>query len=155
MAATETTGILMLTGYSGDSGQAVLVVGSTPTKTRIRAITRTRLGGRNRWIEPGEVALVPKASVKVQPPPPAYPKVFEVTGEPQAYGGELHVYLSDTPSVGNGKVSVRRYRVTVEELEEPVEIIRERILALWKGSTNHHHWEPLRAAAAKVGLELK
>jgi hypothetical protein len=56
-------GRLRLTGYGGDFEQRVLVVGQTPKRLRIQAITRTKLGGRSRWLEPGQVALVPTYAV--------------------------------------------------------------------------------------------
>jgi hypothetical protein len=41
------------------------VVGETPTRYRIRpTIRRLKLGGRQRWLELGEVGLVPKSAVK-------------------------------------------------------------------------------------------
>ncbi|MBL8605196.1 MAG: hypothetical protein JNK72_24915 [Myxococcales bacterium] len=42
----------------------MLIVGETPKRYRIRALTRTRLGGRDRWLEAGEEALVPRAAVR-------------------------------------------------------------------------------------------
>ena len=55
---------LVISGWSGASATKVITVGSTPQRFRIRAITRTRLAGRNRWLEPGEEALVPKTAVR-------------------------------------------------------------------------------------------
>lgn len=55
------TGRLMLTGYGGDTEQAVEVVGQTPKRFRIRAITRTKLPGR--LLEPGQCVLVPRYAV--------------------------------------------------------------------------------------------
>lgn len=60
----------------------------------------------------------------------------------------------DKPSCFNGFVQVKRYRVTVEEIAEPVEVIRERIQKLWDECDNHHHWRPLEAAAKEAGFEL-
>lgn len=58
------------------------------------------------------------------------------------------------PFVFNGEVRVRRYRITVEEIESPVEVLAERIQALWDEADNHHHWTPLRNAAKEIGYEL-
>ena len=58
---------------------------------------------------------------------------------------------------GNCKrACVRRYRVTVtvEKIEEPVEVLRERIEKLWRREKNFHHYEPLKQAAAEIGLAL-
>lgn len=56
-------GVLHLSGYGGDSTQVVEIVGRTPKRIRIRAIERTRLAGRCRWLEPGHEVLVPEHAV--------------------------------------------------------------------------------------------
>ncbi len=58
------------------------------------------------------------------------------------------------PHVWNGEVHIRRYRVVVELMDEPDEIIRQRIIDLWAGSTNGHDRAPLHDMAAKYGLDL-
>lgn len=55
---------LILSGWHGTSATKVITVGETPKRFRIRAITRTKLAGRGRWLEPGEEALVPKTAVR-------------------------------------------------------------------------------------------
>jgi len=55
----------------------------------------------------------------------------------------------------NGTVGIRRYRITVEEIDEPVEVLRERVQDLWDRATNMHDWRPLREAAAALDYELK
>jgi len=62
---------------------------------------------------------------------------------------------SNQPSCFNGMVRVRKYRITVEEIVEDDEVIRERIQKLWDNCANHHHWEPLKVAAKEVGLVLE
>jgi hypothetical protein len=57
-------GLLILQGWAGRRETRVEIVGETPTRYRIRAITRTRRAGRSRWLEPGAVALVPKSAVR-------------------------------------------------------------------------------------------
>lgn len=54
----------MLQGWHGYTEQEVEIIGETPKRTRIRAITQTRLAGRRRELRPGEIALVPKYAVK-------------------------------------------------------------------------------------------
>ena len=58
------------------------------------------------------------------------------------------------PSCFNGIVEVRKYKVTVELVEETDEVIRERIQLMWDKLDNHHHINPLRREAAKYGLKL-
>lgn len=59
------------------------------------------------------------------------------------------------PSCFNGKVSVRKFRVTIELIDEPVEVIQERIRQLWGKCDNSHHWVPLQYMGKKYGIELK
>lgn len=64
---TELVGIygtLAVDGWWGRSLTRVEVIGQTAKRLRIRAIERTRMAGRDRWLEPGEVALVPTYSVR-------------------------------------------------------------------------------------------
>ena len=58
------------------------------------------------------------------------------------------------PSCYNGRVCVRRFRVTVEVIDEPAEVIGSRLQKLWDECDNHHHVEPLIYAAEKYGVEL-
>lgn len=60
----------------------------------------------------------------------------------------------DAPSSFNGMARVRRYRVTVELLDEPIETIRARIVDLWERCNNHHQWGGIEAEAARYGLDL-
>ena len=55
---------IVLDGWSGIVRQPVEVIGETPKRYRVRAIQRTRLAGRNRWIDAGEVVLVPRRAVQ-------------------------------------------------------------------------------------------
>jgi len=58
--------VLVTNSYAGRVETPVKVVCETPKKVRIRAVTETKIGGRNRWLAPGEVALVPKSAVKIE-----------------------------------------------------------------------------------------
>lgn len=67
---------------------------------------------------------------------------------------ELSRLKQDNPDVFNGFCSVRKYRITVELIDEPIEIIHQRIQELSDKSKNMHHWEPLRREAKKYGYEI-
>lgn len=56
-------GYLMLDGWAGRHDYAVLVIGETPKKYRIRAVIETKL--RRRWLSVGDEALVPKDAVRL------------------------------------------------------------------------------------------
>ena len=55
---------LLTDSFAGRSEQAVMVVGETPKRYRIKAVMRTRMPGRCRWLYAGEQALVPKTAVR-------------------------------------------------------------------------------------------
>lgn len=61
---TPVKSLLVIAGWHGTTATPVLTVGMTPKRFRIRAITRTRLAGRGRWLNPGEEALVPRSAVR-------------------------------------------------------------------------------------------
>lgn len=89
---------------------------------------------------------------KKKQPAPELAKTIETFRCP--FGWTLSQMLETKPSCWNGSVSVLRYRVTAELIEEPDEVIRGRIRKLWRECDNFHHWTPLKAMAAKYGLEL-
>lgn len=61
---------LHIQDWAGHTKQAVLVVGETKARYRIAPAgdERVKLGGRSRWLAPGETALVPKRAVTVRMP---------------------------------------------------------------------------------------
>ena len=59
-------GIIYTNGWAGRRRSRVEIIGETPKRYRIRAITRTKLAGRDRWLENGDVALVPKWAVDLE-----------------------------------------------------------------------------------------
>ena len=61
---TERYADLGLTGWGGVTWTRVRVIGETPKRYRIQALQRTKLGGRCRWINEGETALVPKRALR-------------------------------------------------------------------------------------------
>jgi hypothetical protein len=60
----------------------------------------------------------------------------------------------DNPSCFNGMVDVEKYRVTIEKIKEPKEVYQERLQKLWDECDNHHHWNPLKATADRLGVKL-
>ena len=57
--------LLCLNGWEGRTETPIWIIGETPKRYRIRASQRTKLAGRNRWLESGETALVPKSAVRL------------------------------------------------------------------------------------------
>lgn len=58
------------------------------------------------------------------------------------------------PSCFNGLVEFKKYKVTVEPVEEPVEVYQERLQKMWDECDNFHHWQPLKKAAESVGYSF-
>lgn len=54
---------LVLNSWGGPTYQEVEVIGETPKRLRIRAITDTRLAGRQRYLPVDYTTLVPKHSI--------------------------------------------------------------------------------------------
>ncbi len=82
-----------------------------------------------------------------------YPKVIE-TFRPVG-DWELTNMKSSGPSTFNGIVQFRKYRVTVELIDEPVEVLQERLEKLWLECDNHHQWTPIQNAAKSIGYTFK
>ena len=81
-----------------------------------------------------------------------YPKIFETYRRIGDY--TISDMTQDKPSCFNGTVSVRKFKVTISVIDEPIEVIRERIQELWDKCDNYHHWDSLRAVAKEYGFEL-
>ena len=67
---------------------------------------------------------------------------------------EKRQIAKDEPSCFNGMVRVRKYKITTELVDEPIEVIQARIQKMWDECTNHHNWNSLQKEAAKYGLTL-
>ena len=63
-------GWMYLDGWAGRASYLVEVVGETPKRWRIKALTKVRLPGRERFLLPGETALVPRYAVRFTEQPP-------------------------------------------------------------------------------------
>lgn len=60
----------------------------------------------------------------------------------------------DHPSCFNGMVEVEKYKIIIEKIIEPKEVYQERLQKLWDECDNHNHWEPLKATAKRLEVEL-
>lgn len=84
----------------------------------------------------------------------AKPLVVETFNDPW-HAVTYSAQPNQPPMVWNGVVSFRKYRITVERIEEPREVLIERIQKLWDECDNHHNCYPLMFAAKELGIELK
>lgn len=81
---------------------------------------------------------------------PTYPKVIEA--------GFIEPWFSSirlTPMAMNGGVNVRKFKVTIEMIDEPIEVIQNRIQDLWDKCDNYNNCTPLKNEAKKYGYDLK
>ncbi len=81
------------------------------------------------------------------------PITFETFREPSAY--TIDGLTCTEPSCFNGWVQVRKWRITIESVDEPTEAIHARLQDLWDHCDNWHHAGPLKTAAKAAGYELK
>lgn len=47
------------------------------------------------------------------------------------------------PNVINGSIYIKKYKITIEEISEPLDILKERLKDLYKKETNWHNKESL------------
>lgn len=95
------------------------------------------------------------AKKKKGAPEDVYPKTIEVFRKVGDWELRNMEYNAKEPSCFNGNVSIKRYKVTVEIIEEPIEVYQERLEKLWIESDNHHHWAPLENFAASINYKFK
>jgi hypothetical protein len=103
-------------------------------------------------IDNDEIGMKKKNLTKRETPQPQFPQVLETFRCPVPYW--LGQISEQSPSCFNDRVQVRKYRVTVELIDEPKEAIAARIQKLWVESDNYHHREPLRRVADEYGVSL-
>lgn len=60
-------GVLILDGWTGRTDTPVVIVGETPKRFRITppGDAAVKLAGCSRWLQPGQVASVPKTAIRV------------------------------------------------------------------------------------------
>lgn len=91
-----------------------------------------------------------KKAPKLPPPPPTSEIV--TFRDPRGYW--LENLAKTEPSCFNGIVSIKKWKVAVTAVEEPVEVLIARLRKLWRECDNHYHWQPLKSVAAKLSIEL-
>lgn len=68
---------------------------------------------------------------------------------------EIDRMTEKEPSCFNRIVAIRKYRVTIEEVQESDEVLIARLRKLWAETKNHHSWDVLQAEAKRLGIILK
>ena len=91
-----------------------------------------------------------KSEIKI--PSESWPIVFETYR--QIGDWEVKTLKQDEPTCFNGIINYRRYRVTVELIEEPQATLIDRVKKLIRECDNHHHYRPLAVVARHLGFEI-
>jgi len=80
------------------------------------------------------------------------PMVVETYREPGYTIRDLGHGSAAQPSAVN-RLSLRRYRITAELIDEPIEVLRERLTRLFlTDERNPHHWNFFQQAAEELGM---
>lgn len=80
-------------------------------------------------------------------------KIIEVFGMPS--DAILSRLGEQEPNIWNGEVHVKKYRVTIEEIEEPKEVLRERLQKLYDKPGHISNAKNIQEEAKRLGIELK
>lgn len=86
---------------------------------------------------------------------PIYPKCVETFRAIGDYEFNGYSFNNKEPSCFNGAVNIKKYKITIEIVDEPLEIYNERLEKLWVESDNYHHYRPLQCVAESIGYSFK
>ena len=86
-------------------------------------------------------------------PKDEYPIEFETFRKINSY--QIDNLISPEPSCYNGFVNIRRYKVTIESIDEPTDVLADRLQKLWDENDNMHNYKPLMEAAKRIGYTFK
>ena len=79
---------------------------------------------------------------------------METMRQPWVTSREIQAMVVPAHDAFNGSVHVRKYKVTVEMIDEPIEVIQARIQELWDTCTNSHNWDSLKHMGERYGMTL-
>jgi hypothetical protein len=86
--------------------------------------------------------------------PTPEPIVFETFADTNDINRLIRNTQQDKPSHVNNEICVQRYRVTIELIEEPDEVIRDRLLALDAELGHADKHRCIKAEAKRLGIDL-
>lgn len=74
----------------------------------------------------------------------------------QTFGShEICNMTRDIPTCFNGMVKIKKYKVTIEPIEESIDAYTKRLQDMWEKCDNHHHVAPIESVAKSLGIILK
>jgi hypothetical protein len=95
---------------------------------------------------------MPRKKKPTSPPKPAAPR-FPMTAECYGDPSWLLGYHTDTKPSAVNSIKIDRYRITIEKIDEPPDVLLARMLVLWRtGERNTHRWHPFWTKAMELGL---
>lgn len=94
-----------------------------------------------------------RKSTPAQKPEPPEPWRFETETYVRPYE-RYDTPIFQHPAEINGRVQVRRYRVVYELIDEPLEVIHERLIALWL-SESGRALDAIEREALRYGLDVR
>lgn len=83
---------------------------------------------------------------------PYTPEVLETYRPPHH---DIARLKADEPACFNGMVQVQRYRVTVELIEEPLDVLEDRLRGLLAKATRDNSKRDILAEAKRLGIVLE
>ena len=78
---------------------------------------------------------------------------FETFSEIGTY--EINNLTRENPTCFNGMVRIKKYKITIELIEESKDVYAKRLQKLWDESDNHHDSQPIESTAHKFGIQLQ
>ena len=88
---------------------------------------------------------------KTKGPPTPFRAEYETYSRPSETSTPHH---ARAPSFFNGVASIKRYRVLIEEIVEPLEVYQERLRELHRASNQPHSAHHLHTKATELGIIL-
>lgn len=98
---------------------------------------------------------MPRKKQKTQTPqtqPPLF-KIYETYNRIDPW--LIDHLVSTKPTCFNGDIRIKRYRITIEEIQEPNVILGQRLQKLWEECDNWHHHDNLITTAKEIGWVLQ
>jgi hypothetical protein len=77
---------------------------------------------------------------------------FETFRKVGAY--EIGGLTKKEPSCFNSQLRIEKYKVTIEKIEEPIEVLQNRLQEIWGNCDNHHHWDVITEKAKELNYTL-
>ena len=82
-------------------------------------------------------------------------KILKTMIPPNNIFDYYNIIINNTPTSFNGFVRFKKYKITIEEINESKEILCKRLEKLWCEEKNYHQYKPLQEEAKKLKYKFK